>query len=291
MCPYATVLSIDNSRTNFNQSTYQEVSMVLQRLRLNERDFYFSFKEKNQLGIKKENERISVFQDASESTAALWNDSTKNNDYYEKETNISNREVFFSIMCGIEKRFLTKEQYYRGFTWMNLFTELADKQDKRWVVSVATLIEQLPKMWDAAFPPIGMMERNNYPIYKSLPREIYFDSLIFLSLENYPYKFGLHKLNNNELINETLLKIILNDYGMKFMPDTVIDIAKKGFDIMRRRQYLPSEVIKYMVIVHAAAGEFIRNNEYEKVFYLQINNDYSRRFPTYRRRFMSSPLV
>lgn len=44
--------AIDSSRADFKEHDYLKVSMVLQRLRLNERDFYFSFLEKNSMEIK-----------------------------------------------------------------------------------------------------------------------------------------------------------------------------------------------------------------------------------------------
>jgi hypothetical protein len=274
LSPYAITLSIDLAKTNFTESQYLEVSMVLQRLRLNERDFYFSFKEK---------------QDASVRTNSTNDPSTINADFYDKQANSTNRHFFFTSLVGIDKRFLTKEQYYRGFQWANLFTELA--VDKRWLVSTTTFVEKLPTMYDTVHPPISQLNRNNYVMYKTLPREIHIDILTFLALENYPYKFQIHKLNSNELINETLLKIILKDYGMINMPDTVIDLAKKGFDSLRRRVYIPREVIKYVIIVHASAGESVRNNEYLDMFGLKINSDYSRRFPNFSRKFMASALV
>lgn len=46
--------AIDKSKTNFTKSQYLEVSMILHRLRLNERDFFFSFKSvQNQLKVNK----------------------------------------------------------------------------------------------------------------------------------------------------------------------------------------------------------------------------------------------
>ena len=44
--PSAFRFAIDQSKTEFNKTEYLEVSMVLQRTRINERDFYFSFKQK-----------------------------------------------------------------------------------------------------------------------------------------------------------------------------------------------------------------------------------------------------
>jgi hypothetical protein len=276
LSPEGITQSIDLSKTNYTEAQYLEVSMVLQRLRLNERDFYFSFKSKEK-------------QDASLTTAATHDPSTIDAMYYDKNPNVINRHYFFTTMCGIDKRFWTKDIFYRAFQWANLFTELTS--DKRWLVHSSTFIEKLPAMYETINPPISQLNRNNYVIYKAIPREVYVDMLTFLALENHTFKFNIHKLSSNELINETVLKIILKDYGMINMPDTVIDLGKKGYDSLRRRMYIPHEVIKYMIIIQAAAGENIRNKEYLNIFGLKINSDYSRRFQNFPRKFMSSPLV
>jgi hypothetical protein len=277
LSPEGITQSIDLAKTNYTEAEYLEVSMVLQRLRLNERDFYFSFKSKD----KK--------QDASLTTASTHDPSTIEATYYDKNPNVINRHYFFTTMCGIDKRFWTKDIFYRAFQWANLFTELT--ADKRWLVPSSTFIEKLPAMYETINPPISQLNRNNYVIYKAIPREVYVDMLTFLALENHTFKFNIHKLSSNELINETVLKIILKDYGMINMPDTVIDLGKKGYDSLRRRMYIPHEVIKYMIIIQAAAGENIRNKEYLNIFGLKINSDYSRRFQNFPRKFMSSPLV
>jgi hypothetical protein len=278
LAPYGITLSIDASKTSFTESQYLEVTMILQRLRLNERDFYYSFKS---VGRNK--------QDASVKTALSNGDNAVNATYFDISPNITNRVIFFDTMCGIDKRFWTKDIFFRAFQWANLFTEMGT--DKRWLVSISTFIEKLQNAFDTVNPPIGQLYRNNYNIYKSIPREIFMDILTFMALENYQFKFNLHKLSTNELINETLLKIILKDYGMVNMPDTVIDLAKKGFDSLRRRVYVPDEVIKYIITVHAAAGESVRNNEYLQIFNVKLNTDFSRKYHNFPRRYASSPLV
>lgn len=276
LSPYGITHSVDHSRTNFTEAQYLEVSMVLQRLRLNERDFYYSFKSREK-------------QDGSVHSKSAFVDSAINAEYYDKNVNETNRHVFFSTLCGIDKRHWTKEMYYRAFQWGNLFTELTT--DKRWIVSASTFIKQLPSAYETVNPPISQLNRDSYKLYKSIPREIYIDILTFLALENFSFKFNLQKINDNELVNETELKIILKDYGMMNMPDTVIDLSKKGFDSLRRRLYTPQEVMKNVLIVHSAAGENVRNGEYLKVFNLKINSDYSRKFQNFPRRFMASPVV
>jgi hypothetical protein len=285
LSPEGITLSIDFSRTNYTEAEYLEVSMVLQKLRLNERDFYFSFKSQD----KNENKNKINKQDASVTTTSFHDPNTVNAAYYDKNKNLVNRHFFFTTMCGIDKRFWTKNIFYRAFQWANLFTELVS--DKRWLVASSTFIEKLPTMYETVNPPISQLNRNNYGLYKSIPREVYVDMLTFLALENHTFKFNIHKLSSNQLINETLLKIILKDYGMINMPDTVIDLAKKGYDSLRRRMYIPKEVIKNLIIIQSAAGENLRNKEYLNIFGLKINSDYSRRFQNFPRKFASSPLV
>jgi hypothetical protein len=285
LSPEGITLSIDFSRTNYTEADYLEVSMILQKLRVNERDFYFSFKSHE----KNDNSNNLKKQDASLTTASFHDPSTVNASFYDKNKNVVNRHVFFTSMCGIDKRYWTKDIFYRAFQWANLFFELV--ADKRWLVSSSTFIEKLPNMYETVNPPISQITRNNYGLYKSIPRDVKVDLLTFLALENHTFKFNIHKLSSNQLINETHLKIILKDYGMVNMPDTVIDLAKKGYDSLRRRLYIPKEVIKNLIIIQSAAGENMRNKEYLSVFGLKINSDYSRRFPNLPRRFESSPLV
>ena len=68
-----------------------------------------------------------------------------------------------------------------------------------------------------------------------LPREIQLDILDYLALENFETKVNAHKNDSNDQINESLLKIIMKDYGMINMPDTVTDLGLSGTDILGRR--------------------------------------------------------
>merc|ERR1712100_939181 len=101
---------------------YLEVSNIIQRLRLNERDFYIrSFLEvsdesnsKSFLEIaadskaskaeKAEKTKVKVSQDASASTAAVHNKTTINQGYWDKKPNMANRKVYFDTMTGMDKR-------------------------------------------------------------------------------------------------------------------------------------------------------------------------------------------
>lgn len=199
------------------------------------------------------------------------------------------RYHFFLSLTTPDKFFWTKQIYYRAFILTNLFTELT--RDQRFLVSINDLLEKLPNFYDNITPPINIFQRENYLLWKNLPRENHIDLLTFLILETYKFKFNVHKLNKLELINETLLKVIMKDYGWNNIPDTVIDLAKKGYDPLRRRMYFVKDVMKYMMIVHSSALENFTNNNYRVLFAIDINNDPSRRFPDFNRRHVSSPFV
>ena len=50
--------------------------------------------------------------------------------------------------------------------------------------------------------------------------------------------------SSQQYVYESFAKMILMDFGMRDMPDTVLDLAKKGFDNLRRRTYDPEEMMK-----------------------------------------------
>jgi len=269
-CPIDISNSVDQSHTAFSESNFLEASLILQRMRLHEKDFYFNFK-----------------QDASVVTTATSNDKTvwyNNTDIFANETN---REVFFTTMCDVNKDFWSKSNYYRAFQLANLYVYLGGPRQ----ISATIFIDKLANSYELVVPKINMAQRKNYIIYKSLPREIYIDLLAFLAIENFQHKTASESASSNQLINETQLKIMLNDFGMKFMPDTVIDLAKKGYDSLRRRLYYPLDVIKYIIIADSVAAEQMRTSLAVTKYGLKVNNDSSRNFNTPPRKFLSSPLV
>lgn len=271
--PKKTRYAIDVSRTNFNTVQYQEASLILQRKRPNEGHFFYSFK-----------------QDASENTASLWNKTTVNASYYHFDTNVTNYEVFFSVFSEFDKDVWTKENYYRAFQLANLYVSLIP--DWRFVVSSTAFVDRLMTQYELVNPPINFEQRQNYPMYKALPREVYIDILIFTTIENYRHKLRAYmKSSSNQKIYESLAKLILIDFGMKLMPDTVLDLAMKGYDNLRRRNYDPSELIKNCVIVQSVAAESRRNEEFVKKYDLPSNGEYSRKFPGWPRRAMATPFV
>lgn len=170
-----------------------------------------------------------------------------------------------------------------------MFTDLTN--DQRFLVSVNDILEKLPLLYDTSIPPLGVLQRENYIMWKNLQRENHVDLLLFLNLENYRFKFNSLKLNKYDTINETLLKVIMKDFGWQNIPDTVIDLAKRGYDPLRRRIYFVKDVMRFMVDVHSYALELYTNKNYRALLNIKSNKDPSRRFPDFNRRQVSSPRV
>lgn len=272
LAPKEVLFAIDSSFTNFNQSQYLEASLVLQRKRLNEKTFFSSFVE----------------QDASVRTNATDIKSTINADYLTLEENTENRKIFFNIMLGLYKEFWSKEDFYRAFIIANLYSSIRDVAVKH---NVGVLLSTLQKQYDLVSPSINQELRKNYIIYKSLPPDVNLDLLTFLSLENFTYKIDNHQFTAASTVEETILKTCMKDIGMKNMPDTVIDLAKVGYDSIRRRIFNALDVIKNLMITHSAAVDRARTTYYYKTYKLSPNMDNSRVYPDPHRKFLSSPMV
>ncbi len=270
------VLSVDSSYTRFAESHYQEASIILQRLRPNERNFFYSFK-----------------QDASAASNFTYNPETNKTDYYPMVANDTNREVFFTTIADENKDFITKYNLYRAFQLANFWIAMTGFPEKPLPpsLSVGEIIRQSPLLYDAVKPPLSLNQRTNAVFYKSLPNELKLDVLTYLAMESFFYKFKLPSISSRNVINEKELKIILKDFGMENMPDTVLDTAMKGFDTLRRREYFPQVVVKQIIIVHSVASEQMRDSADIINHKLKLNVNNSRKFPTPPRRFLSSPLV
>jgi hypothetical protein len=263
--------AIDDSNTNMPESEYQEASLILQRYRLNEKDFF----------------NIRFKQDASVFSSSFHNKTTVFANYTDVYPNRNSRDVFFSIFTKIDKKYWLKEDMYIAFQLANVFVELNSGLE----TPISKFLELLPNLYDSIKPPINMMQRSNYVIYKILPREIKLDCLGFLALENFYRKFKIQSMSSNIHVDETTVKIILKDFGMGMMPDTVIDVSQKGFDSLHRRQYNPLDIAKNSILVHAIASENVRDAAHIKKHGLKLNADDSRAYNDPKRRFMSSPKV
>jgi hypothetical protein len=290
--PKEFLMAIDSSKALFSESQYMEVSVILQRLRLNEKDFYFSFKQAQEQNMKELSVKDLRFkQDASLTTHSFWNITTVNSTFWDINANETNREIFFSTMTSNDKKFWNLEIYYRAMVLTNFFTTLHGDDDKIWLIGAPKFVDETSKLYETVVPPFGMKLRKNYNFYKNLPREIQIDILSFLAIENYFFKINSHKNDSNNLINESILKIILKDYGMINMPDQVLDLSQKNYDPLRRRVYEIHETLKNIIIVHTAAGDNVRSLDRLTTYGLKANTDPGRAFNDHSRRFLSSPLA
>jgi hypothetical protein len=294
--PEEVLQALDVSTTNFSEPQYLEVSNIVQRVRLNERDFYIrSFLElenQNEKEDKVPKEKFRFKQDGSMSTHSLHNKTTTNNGYWEKAPKIQNRKVFFDTMTGMDKRYWTQEIWFRTAVMTNFFDVIHGIDDKFWLIGTTTFIDETPKHWEISAPVMGLKLRKNYNYYKDLPREIQLDILDYLALENFETKVNAHKNDSNDQINESLLKIIMKDYGMINMPDTVTDLGMTGNDILGRRVYNPKTTLVNIITIHAAAGDDVRSKDRIKDYGLKKNEDPSRSFTGESgKRFFASPIV
>merc|ERR1712032_59161 len=295
--PEEVLQALDVCTTNFSEPQYLEVANIVQRTRLNERDFYIrSFleleeKEKeNKDAVPKEKFRFK--QDASMHTPSLYNKTTTNNMFWEKKPIMANRICYFDTMTTMDKRYWTQEIWFRAAVLANFFDEIHGIDDKFWLIGTTSFIDETPHHWETSVPVMGLSLRKNYNYYKMLPKEIQLDILDYMALENFEQKVNTHKNDSNDQINESLLKIIMKDYGMINMPDTVTDLGMTGNDILGRRVYNPKETLINIISVHAAAGDDIRSKLRIGDYGLKKNEDPSRTFDgSSGKRFFASPIV
>merc|ERR1712166_1387388 len=218
-------------------------------------------------------EKTKIKQDASMHTPSLYNKTTTNNGFWEKKPIMANRICYFDTMTTMDKRYWTQDIWFRAAILANFFDET-------------------PKHWETSAPVMGLSLRKNYNYYKMLPKEIQLDILDYMALENFEQKVNTHKNDSNDQINESLLKIIMKDYGMINMPDTVTDLGLSGNDILGRRVYTPKETLINIISVHAAAGDDIRSKLRIGDYGLKKNEDPSRTFDgSSGKRFFASPIV
>ena len=246
--------------------------MILGRKRIQPSSFFYSFK-----------------RDASANTASIWNSTTTYNTYDIGTKNETNRNIFFSIFSETsDKESMTELNFYRAFQLSNLFVNIIPTEN---ILSSSQFTDKLISLYNLIQPPISIKQRSNFQFYKELPRDIYIDILIFLSIENYSIKFESVLKSNNKLLSETQVRFLIMDFGMREMPETVFDLAKKGFDNLRRRTYDPHEMFKNCIKVQAAAAEAERSRELLHRFNLPATSEESRRYPDYPRRNQISEYV
>ena len=261
--PLNCTLSVDSSFSNFSEKDYLEASLILQKLRPNEADFFYSFLEK----VYKSNETP----------------------YFEINANAANRHVFFSTNASTRLDYWNKEDFYRAVQTCNLFIAFAE--DIRRIVPVSSFLAELNTKYDSVEPNISLEQRGNFDFYKHFPQEIFFDVLTFNALENFGRKIYGVKASNSDKINETQLRLITESFGMRNLPATVLDTASVGLDSLKRRLFDVRKTIVNCMLVHAVAAENARTAYQQSVNNLPTVEDPSRKFPESKRRNWNSPLV
>jgi hypothetical protein len=254
------VLAIDGSATNFSEPEYQEASLTLNKQRLNESKFY-KFK-----------------QDASVKTALTQDDKNIKAEYYEIKPNKENREIFFTTIADNDKNYILKKNLFKAFQLANLYVNLLGKCTKTRPIPLTKFISELPTLYETVFPPINILQRKTLRYYNTLPGEIYLDLLTFIALESFEHKIETYTMLKISL-NETVLKTILQDFGMTNMPDTVIDTALEGRDALGRRQFKPDEIIKNCILVQAVTSVKRRELETIAINGLKENKNPERLYP------------
>jgi len=275
--PNAIVNAIDLSLTNFKSNEYKEASLYLQRKVPQESEFYYSFKQPPESHFSKVVTNLPPIPRVH--TTMRIN----------KKGNNQSRGFFFSVMSDVDNKFWTKDNYYLAFTLSNLF--IAMTSDKRFIVNVKTILEELPKFYDLVFPAINQSQRRNLAYYKNLPPNIYLDLLNFLEVETYLRKLKITKMNNLATIPETLVKMVTRDFGMVNIQDILLDVASKGYDKLKRRIYDVDNVIRALIVVQAVAAEKKRNANTQKENKIKKNNTKERKYPIGNRRLNPSPLA
>lgn len=264
---------IDRSFTAFSQPEYLEASLTLGRKRLDESK-YFSFKQDGTLESKASNSKKTVNANA---IAFLKNKPAREYFYHINSIRINSESIW------------NHECMYKAFMYSNLYVRMLEITDG--AADGKSFMNNLLKGYETAIPSIGQGIRPNIEMYKYIPDEIHMDLLLFLSINNSMRKLGILHYNDDETVDENNIKIMMKDYGMQNMPDTVLDTGNVGRDKLGRRIFKAAESFKNLVIVQGVAAEKKRGVRDVKVNDLVKNHDPSRKFPLGARRLEKSPLV
>lgn len=321
---YPLLHSIDLAFTQFSKIEYQEGSLSLGRIRgPKESTYYNSFlatseeEHENKSFLKEEtkeaaeasftnlaaeaisNKKFGTYteaqvkeleeQDASENTGIVWNPKSVNATFWNPTYNLKNRETIYSMFQRSPAHYWTKNDYYRCWTLANLFVYLVP--DERFVVPSTMFVEKLMNAYTLVTPQINVAQRANYHIYKKFSREISIDLLTFLSVENWSHKLAVTMQTTQSAIPETIIKIILDDFGMRNMPDTVLDLSREGFGDNGQRLFNKDTLIENLVFVQSNTSDIIRMRAYRDGQNVNHNDDPARKFPIFPRRHTASPHV
>jgi hypothetical protein len=273
--PMLVRFNIDRSFVKFSQPEYLEASLALGKKRLDENKFHsFLQKQDGTVEGRASNDKKSAHANA---VGTLNNTTARKYFFYMSSITVNDENVW------------DKESFYRAFMFSNLYNTilgLTDGQTKN-----RSFIENMIKGYETSTPAVATNQRANMELFKILPDEITVDMLLFLEIHNCQRKMGIKTFNDDEIVDEVNMKIMLQDFGMELIPDTVLDQGFKGKDNVGRRIYKAVESFKNLVIVQGVAAEKKRSTRDIKVNKLVKNGDASRKFPEGGRRLEKSPLV
>lgn len=292
--PIKVVMAIDTSFTNFDEKDYQEASLILQKYRTpRENMFFYSFRAKIKSNSHKTKETFKNRKYKNNSTGSYYDHISLKNE--------SNREIFFSLFTNRDSNYLIRSEYLRAFQLANLYVEIGEKVQLEFnhdlkpfysSIKLENIINKIEKSFETSNPPISLPQRKLSGYFQHLPNNISMDLLTFLSLMNFEEK--IHTItgsNENELITETDLKKILQSFGMRNIPDTVLDLSYDRRDQLNRRLFKISDIIKNIIIVQSTVSEQKRDKFQIKNYDLKLNKEVGRKFPDNNRRAKSSQLV
>jgi hypothetical protein len=264
---------IDRSFTAFTQPEYLQASLVLGKKRLDENKF-FSFKQDGSVQGKAANDKKTINATA---IGILNNKVSRKFFYYINSITVNDENIW------------DKECYYKSFLFGNLYNTIMNLSNNS--SNNKAFIDNLTKGYETSVPSVAISLRPNINLYKALPDEISIDFLLFLEINNALKKMGVNSFSEHETVNEANMKIMLQDFGMEMMPDTVLDTGAKGRDNIGRRIFSAVESFKNLLIVQGVAAENKRGNRDIKVNKLVKNKDIARKFPEDGRRLETSPMV
>jgi len=167
--------------------------------------------------------------------------------------NESSRKIFFTSMCGIDKKIWTKFKFYRSFQLLNFFNAMTKNQFQ--IIPSNDITGLIDKFHGVVNPPVVLRDRGSYAFYQIIPRECYIDFLTYLQIEEFQNKFKTDKGVKFNAVLETSLKIVMKDFGIQDISDNVINLALMSYDKINRRTYDLTKVIKTLITIHAIASE------------------------------------
>lgn len=264
---------IDRSLTHFNQQQYLEASLTLGKKRLDEHK-YFSFKQDGTVEGKSSNDKKTIFNTG---VALLYNKTSRKQFYYINSITIKDENVW------------DRECMYKAFLYSNLYIKLLELTGGS--SNSKSIVDFILRAYTNSTPSVAPSIRANPQIFRAIPDELSLDLLLFLNVHNCLRKSGAASFNPDEYVNEVAMKVMMQDFGMEYMPDTVLDTGFKGRDKLGRRQYSVLEAFKNMMVVQGVAAEQARGKRDIKMNDLVKNPDKSRGFPDKPRRMEKSPFV